>query len=114
MKSDLKTAFGFSIASLSGLSTYLFIVLCERFSLFYINAHATLNALAYFCTVVAPLIFAIIALVMVNKIKEVEGRDNTFKKLTVVFSWVTLGSFIFYITSAITLIIMFGLNLFVI
>ena len=114
MNPDIKNAFSLSIASLSGISTYLFIVLCERFSLFYINAHFALTVLMYLATVIAPIVFAIVALVQVNKVKQVEGRDVAFKKLTTVFSWITLGLVIFYLTLVITLLIMFGLNLFVI
>ena len=114
MNPDIKNAFSLSIASLSGISTYLFIVLCERFSLFYINAHFALTVLMYLATVIAPIVFAIVALVQVNKVKQVEGRDVAFRKLTTVFSWITLGLVIFYLTLVITLLIMFGLNLFVI
>jgi len=112
--SNLRTAFGFSIAALSGLSTYLTIILLERFTPFYINAHPTLNALVYFATVIAPVIFAIVSLVMLNKLKDLEGVEVSFKKIAFIFSWVALGAFLFYITLAITLIILFGLSLFVI
>ena len=112
--SNLRTAFGFSIAALSGLSTYLTIILLERFTPFYINAHPTLNALVYFATVVAPVIFAIVSLAMLNKLKDLEGVEVSFKKIALIFSWVALGAFLFYITLAITLIILFGLSLFVI
>ena len=112
--SNLRTAFGFSIAALSGLSTYLTIILLERFTPFYINAHPMLNALVYFATVIAPVIFAIVSLVMLNKLKDLEGVEVSFKKIAFIFSWIALGSFLFYITLAITLIILFGLSLFVI
>lgn len=114
MNSNLKTAFGFSIASLSGISTYLTIVICERFSIFYINANFALSVFVYFVTVIAPITFAIVSLVLVNKMKVVEGKEVVFKKLTTIFSWITLGLVIFYLTVVITLLIMFGLNLFVI
>lgn len=114
MNSNLKTAFGFSIASLSGITTYLTIVLCERFSIFYINATPIVNALIYAGTVIVPVVFAIISLVKLNKLKDLEGVEVSFKKIAFIFSWVALGAFLFYITLAITLIIMFGLSLFVI
>ena len=114
MNPKIKSAFALSIASLSGLSTYLTIILLERFTPFYINAHPTLNALIYFATVIAPVIFAIVSLVMLNKLKDLEGTEVSFKKIAFIFSWVALGAFLFYITLAITLIILFGLSLFVI
>ena len=114
MNPKIKSAFALSIASLSGITTYLTIVLCERFSLFYINAVWILNVFVYIATVIVPIVFAIMALVMVNKLKQVEGQDLVFRKITIVFSWITLGIFIFYITAAITLLIMFSLSLFVI
>ena len=114
MNPKIKSAFALSIASLSGMSTYLTIVLLERFSIFYINAHPLLNALIYFATVIAPVIFAIVSLVTLNKLKDLEGIEASFKKIAFIFSWIALGSFLFYITLALTLILLFGLSLFVI
>ena len=114
MNPKIKSAFALSIASLSGISTYLTIVLCERFSLFYINAAWIFNVFVYIATVIAPVIFAIVSLVTLNKLKDLEGVEASFKKIAFIFSWVALGAFLFYITLAITLIILFGLSLFVI
>ncbi len=114
MNPKIKSAFALSIASLSGISTYLTIVLCERFSLFYINAAWIFNVFVYIATVIVPIVFAIMALVMVDKLKQAEGQDLVFRKITIVFSWIALGSFLFYLTLALTLILLFGLSLFVI
>ena len=114
MNTKIKTAFIFSIIGIGGISTYLTIVLFERFSIFYLNLEPLTNLLVALSFVAAPTVLSIIALVMVDKIKPAEGNESRFKKLAVTFSWVALGSLIGYLTLAITLRVLFGFSIFVI
>lgn len=115
MNTKIKTAFIFSIIGIGGISTYLTIVLFERFSIFYLNLEPLTNLFVALSFVAAPTVFSIIALVMVDKIKQpAEGNELRFKKLAVTFSWVALGSLIGYLTLAITLRVLFGFSIFVI
>lgn len=114
MNTKIKTAFIFSIIGIGGISTYLTIVLFERFSIFYLNLEPFANLFVALSFVAAPTVFSIIALVKVDKIKPAEGNESRFKKLTVTFSWVALGLLIGYLTLTITLRVLFGFSIFVI
>ena len=114
MNTKIQTAFYLSICSIGGLSTYLLLLLLERFSVFYIDAHPSLTTLVYVSFVIGPFVLAIVCLNMVKGMRDVNNKERLFIKLTRLFSWLTLGSFILYTSLALILLALFGLSLIVI
>ena len=107
MNSRLKTAFSLSIVAIAMFFFLLFLAMLGRLGLSYLLANQITRYATIFCFVVGPLVLAIVALSLVRTVRPTP-EERKYKIMTMVFSFVTIGSIFTYLSAVLAVLLIFG------